>query len=114
MEGILWKKNGEKKLRKFIQMTAEWNSPDLRKKLAQKFQHRTDLGTFGKVVANKEAANLRKPHLIRLCREWGFKSNIWQVKKAKQGKRPAGALGGRGVANASARTTPVTSSVGWP
>ncbi|QDZ22458.1 hypothetical protein HOP50_07g49990 [Chloropicon primus] len=85
------RKNGEKKLRKFIQMTPEWNSTELRKKLGDKFKPRPDLGTFSKVVANKEAANLRKPHLVRLCREWGFKSNIWQPKKAKQPKRGAGA-----------------------
>jgi hypothetical protein len=85
------RKNGEKKLRKFIQMTREWNSSEMRKRVANAFKNRPDLGTFGKVIQNKEAANLRKPHLIRLCREWNFKSNIWQVKKGgskQHGKKP--------------------------
>ena len=81
------RKNGEKKLRKFIQMTKQWNSPETRQKVADSFKHRPDLAIFRKVVANKEAANLRKPHLIRLCREWSFKSNIWQVKKIKLGRK---------------------------
>jgi len=81
------RKNGEKKLRKFIQMTKEWNSPAARAKVADSFAHRPDLSTFRKVVANKEAANLRKPHLIRLCREWNFRSNIWQTKKVKYAKK---------------------------
>eukprot|EP00216_Chloropicon_sp_CCMP2111_P000596 CAMPEP_0198236430 /NCGR_PEP_ID=MMETSP1446-20131203/2296_1 /TAXON_ID=1461542 ORGANISM="Unidentified sp, Strain CCMP2111" /NCGR_SAMPLE_ID=MMETSP1446 /ASSEMBLY_ACC=CAM_ASM_001112 /LENGTH=621 /DNA_ID=CAMNT_0043918145 /DNA_START=331 /DNA_END=2196 /DNA_ORIENTATION=- len=77
------RKNGEKKLRKFIQMTREWNSHEVRKETSAKFKNRPDLQVFCKVVKNKEAANLRKPHLIRLCREWNFKSNIWQLKKLK-------------------------------
>ena len=101
------RKNGEKKLRKFIQMTQEWNSSEMRKRVANAFKNRPDLGTFGKVIQNKEAANLRKPHLIRLCREWNFKSNIWQVKKvSKHGKKPT-ATSQQGGVQASPSSSPI-------
>ena len=82
------RKNGEKKLRKFIQMTREWNDKEVRAQVADAFAGRADLTVFSRVVRNKEAANLRKPHLLRLCREWRFRSNIWQRKKMKHPKDP--------------------------
>ena len=76
--------DGFNKLRVQIGKTKEWQDDEERKKLADSFKDRQDLKTFREAVARKQYMNLKKPDLFRLCREWGFKSNLWQLKDTIQ------------------------------
>ena len=86
-------KNGEKKLRRFIQLTEEWTSEEERLKLADRFKEVKWMRDFCTIVINKDVPALRKPHLLMLAYAWGFKSDIWQKRREKPEKSATNSRG---------------------
>lgn len=91
-------KNGEKKLRSLLQKTNEWRSPDAREQLAAKIEEiipsQTDDGSdyyYPKMqwqalvtaLRNRDLTALRKTHLLLMCREWKFKSDVWSPRSKR-------------------------------
>ena len=91
-------KNGEKKLRSLLQKTSEWRSPEAREELAAKLERvipsQTDDGSdyyYPKMqwqalvtaLRNRDLTALRKTHLLLMCREWKFMSDVWSPRSKR-------------------------------
>ena len=73
------------KLRSLIHKTSKWQSHEARKELADTFEDRPDLATLRAILrGSKPPSFLTKTYMMRICLSWGFKSNLWQMKKSKK------------------------------
>jgi hypothetical protein len=75
---------GEKRLRSLLSRTAEWNSAAAREAAACGCEAGAD--DDGRALAAalraKASARLRKAHLFRLCRRWGYACDLWRRGRA--------------------------------
>lgn len=78
LKGDAQMKNGEKKLRTLIKATPEWQSEHTRAFLAFKLESEHSMPQLATALRRKHTPALRKPHMLRLAREWHYKCDIWQ------------------------------------
>ena len=80
--GLAGKKNGEKRLRSYLSRTPEWLNPQRRAHAADCAEPAGE--QWSRLVAslrNRRAVDLRKADLLFLCRLWGYKSDIWRLRR---------------------------------
>lgn len=87
--GDVGKKNGEKLLRSGISRTPEWADADECGRLASAAEARGTSGGLRLAVAirSRRVAELRKSHILFLCRTWGYKSDLWRRRDARKDYR---------------------------
>jgi hypothetical protein len=71
--------NGEKQLRASLCRTAEWRDPAQRAAAAARLTAGGAPGT-ARAVAERDCSALRKLDMLRLCRLWRLRSDIWQAR----------------------------------
>eukprot|EP00958_Prasinococcus_capsulatus_P013236 scaffold1343_cov369-Prasinococcus_capsulatus_cf.AAC.3 len=93
-------KNGEKKLRSLLQKTREWRSVEEREALAAALEEaipsqtddgaeyyypKTQWNALVHALRKRDLTALRKTHLLLMCREWKFKSDVWSPRAKRSG-----------------------------
>lgn len=82
LSGDRGRKNGEKKLRHYLINCPEWVDTDKRNDLANRLEVKSpDDKQLSCALRSKDPTALRKRHLILLCREWRYRSDLWVLKR---------------------------------
>jgi hypothetical protein len=79
----------------------EWQSAEARGTLARCIAREGD-AVLAAALLRKDAAQLRKSHLLRLCQAWGYASHVWMRRPPKTGP-PAQATAARARRQAQAQ-----------
>lgn len=84
--GDVGKKNGEKRLRSGISRTPEWSNITESSRVADLAEARGTSGglRLAAAIRSRRVAELRKTHILFLCRTWGYKSDLWRRRDARK------------------------------
>ena len=104
--GDVARKNGEKKLRGLLSCTPEWRSTESRLRLSEKVKATyPNMMALSVALQQRDLTALRKAHLLCMCREWRFRSSIWQPRN----RRTQPNSNGNGNASGQKRARPSSS-----
>jgi hypothetical protein len=103
-------KNGEKKLRSLLCRTAQWSNADAREATAVRADA-NGMPDMASALRGRDSSALRKRHFFALCRDWGYRSDVWRhMREAHAGGGASAVVGGGGAetraASAHARAAP--------